>query len=694
MARVTRCNEGKGWLRRMWVAVGVSAAVIGLTTPASAAADQPVIIVRHERAVTVDGRSVGPVPAGIVGANHRWPNDGLGMWDPTTNSPVDGIDALSRQIGLHTVRHPGGTVANLFDFTKAIGPHNQRGCQTSGGFAVGLFAPTDSRYGPDENEKYVEAIGGETMVMVPTINRTAADAADYVEYMNSPADGVLSNPNGGLDWGDIRAQNGHPSPYGIHIWEFGNEPYLANQRYWRASDTATKVAQFIEGGWQRQTASDPQYADNDGLFLGCDLATRRAGTGEPGQTYRVRFAPIALPGDEHGAAGVGDAPVTEPLLTVAGESWRRVDDLSTQPPEAKVYAIDQAEGLVHFGDGVRGAVPPAGARLSIEYTSGVHEGYLAFRAAMKAVDPTIQVCAGWGKPEFVDAMGSRPYDCLGVHSYSTPPDDGTLTRHGNLQAAAANRDADLKALRQQWKGYFPDGARRPDLMVTEYGTLNVNTPLFTARLSHVLYLADLVASQLENGPPSRRVEQSPESAGKHPGLPAHRPGQDVEPLLHDGRRHHDHQRCHRQPDRPGPSRRLPDATGCQQLLGRHHPSYGAEPRPREHGDRDGAAAPPAQRRSGADLNPEWALGGLLQHPREPRRDHHVGDVRALASWHLEAHIRTAQHYPSGVHRECRQVLDDLTRPRPRGPHPCPGPALPRLSPRTTSRWQWTDGTRT
>jgi alpha-N-arabinofuranosidase len=498
MARVTRCNEGKGWLRRMWVAVGVSAAVIGLTTPASAAADQPVIIVRHERAVTVDGRSVGPVPAGIVGANHRWPNDGLGMWDPTTNSPVDGIDALSRQIGLHTVRHPGGTVANLFDFTKAIGPHNQRGCQTSGGFAVGLFAPTDSRYGPDENEKYVEAIGGETMVMVPTINRTAADAADYVEYMNSPADGVLSNPNGGLDWGDIRAQNGHPSPYGIHIWEFGNEPYLANQRYWRASDTATKVAQFIEGGWQRQTASDPQYADNDGLFLGCDLATRRAGTGEPGQTYRVRFAPIALPGDEHGAAGVGDAPVTEPLLTVAGESWRRVDDLSTQPPEAKVYAIDQAEGLVHFGDGVRGAVPPAGARLSIEYTSGVHEGYLAFRAAMKAVDPTIQVCAGWGKPEFVDAMGSRPYDCLGVHSYSTPPDDGTLTRHGNLQAAAANRDADLKALRQQWKGYFPDGARRPDLMVTEYGTLNVNTPLFTARLSHVLYLADLVASQLEN----------------------------------------------------------------------------------------------------------------------------------------------------------------------------------------------------
>jgi hypothetical protein len=95
-------------------------------------------------------------------------------------------------------------------------------------------------------------------------------------------------------------------------------------------------------------------------------------------------------------------------------------------------------------------------------------------------------------------MGSRPYDCLGVHSYSTPPDDGTLTRHGNLQWSAANRDTDLENLRRQWAEYFPGAARRPELLITEYGTLNVSTPFFTARLSHVLYLADLVASQLEN----------------------------------------------------------------------------------------------------------------------------------------------------------------------------------------------------
>jgi alpha-L-arabinofuranosidase len=501
MARVVgHWTAGRSWRPRIVLSIVAAAAgVIALApAPSSAATDQPVIVIRHERAVTVDGKPMGTIPAGIVGANHRWIDDGLGMWDPATNSAVGHIDALSHKIGLHAVRYPGGTVANMFDFTKAVGPQDQRGCQTSGGFAAGLFAPTDSRYGPDENENYVEQIGGETMVMVPTINRTAADAVDYVEYMNSPADGALSNPNGGVDWGDVRARNGHPEPYGIHVWEFGNEPYLPNQRYWRSTDAATKVAQFIEGGWQRQKASDPQYADNDGLFLGCDLATRRTGTGEPGQAYRVRFAPIALPGDETATTGIGDGAITEPVLTVSGERWQRVDKLSAEPADAKVYAVDHADGQVRFGDGVHGAVPPAGARLSIEYTSGVHEGYLAFRAAMKAVDPTIRVCAGWGKPEFVDAMGSRQYDCLGVHSYSTPPDDGTLTRYGNLQVAAANRDADLQSLRQQWEHYFPDPTRRPDLMVTEYGTLNVNTPFFTARVAHVLYLADLVASQLEN----------------------------------------------------------------------------------------------------------------------------------------------------------------------------------------------------
>lgn len=517
MASITKRVPGSGIplrpLRVLTVVGAASASVLALAVsglapagaesvvgspgaaPAGASAQ---ITVRHERSLTADGQPVGPVAPGIIGANHRWIEDGLGMWNPDTDEAVGGIDQLSRETNLHAVRYPGGTVANMFDFTRAIGPQSERECQTSGGFAAGLFAATDGRYGPDENEMYVESFGGETMVMVPTINRTAADAANYVEYMNSPADGAASNPNGGTDWAEVRARNGHAAAYGIGVWEFGNEPYLPNQRYWRSTDEDTKVAQFIEGGWQRQQAEDATYTDGDGLFLGCDLATRRQGNGAPGQQYRVRFAPIALPGDEIGKPGVGDGPVAEPTLTVAGQLWQRVDDLATESPSAKVFAIDQASGVVRFGDGAHGAVPPAGARLSMEYTTGVQEGFLAYRDAMKEVDPTIQVCAGWGKPIFVDAMGSRPYDCLGVHSYSTPLPDGTITRHGNLQVGAARLDADLRALRRQWVDTFPEPQKRPDLLVTEYGTLNVNAPFYTGRLSHVLYLADLMSSQVEN----------------------------------------------------------------------------------------------------------------------------------------------------------------------------------------------------
>ena len=441
------------------------------------------------------------------------------MWDPATDSAVGGIGELARRTGLASVRYPGGTVANFFDFSRAIGPQAQRGCQTSGGFANGLFEPTDSRYGPDENERFVDSIDATTMIMVPSMNRTAADAADYVEYLNSPADGDTGNPNGGTDWAEVRAANGHPAAYAIKVWEYGNEPYLPNQRYWRAQDMPTRIAQFIEGGWQRQTAQSDPYADNDGLFTGCDLATRRQGTGEPGQIYRVRYAPIALPGDEDGRPGVGDGPILAPLLRVAGEPWALVSDLADAGPDDPVYAIDQAAGVVRFGDGDHGRMPPAGAALAIEYTSGVHDGFLAYRDAMKAVDPSIKVCAGWGKADFIDQLGARPYDCLGVHSYTTPAADGTPLRYHTLQRGAEVKTAELSDFRRRLGALFPDPANRPELMITEYGTLNVPIRQYGALLAHNLYLAGMITGQLEN---DVRISINSNLNGLGPADPAQR----------------------------------------------------------------------------------------------------------------------------------------------------------------------------
>lgn len=64
------------------------------------------------------------------------------------------VDLAPTNIAL--VRYPGGTVANLFNWKRAI--------------------------------------GAETTIMTKWSGQPARDAADYVEYMNAP---LGTNPNGG-----------------------------------------------------------------------------------------------------------------------------------------------------------------------------------------------------------------------------------------------------------------------------------------------------------------------------------------------------------------------------------------------------------------------------------------------------------------------------------------------------------------
>src|SRR5690606_34657064 len=218
------------------------------------------------------------VPKEIVGANHRWPRGGLGMWDAANDRPLPRIVELSKQTNLGIVRYPGGTVANLFEWKRAIGPQSERTCQVGGGF-VGGAEPMDSVYGPDEHQRFVEEIGAKTTIMTNGSGAPASDAADFVEYMNAP---VGTNPNGGTAWADVRAENGHPEPYGIEVWEVGNEVYLQNQHYWRSSDPEVGLRQYVFGGTQRQL--------DQPLGSRCDhRPTAGVSDGSPGQEFRVWY---------------------------------------------------------------------------------------------------------------------------------------------------------------------------------------------------------------------------------------------------------------------------------------------------------------------------------------------------------------------------------------------------------------------
>jgi alpha-N-arabinofuranosidase len=490
----------------------VAAGVTQVQMPADARPDGRVEIrVDHGPLVMADGIPAPAIEPELFGANARWIDDELGAWDPATQGPAAGFADAARAADLELIRYPGGTVANFFDFKKAIGPVAQRGCQTSGGFAAvrfGNLPAARNGFGPDEEEKLVSAIDAKTMVMVPSVNQTAQDAADYVEYMNSPSDGMATNPNGGTDWAEVRAANGHPAPYNIKTWEYSNEPFLDGQRYWRDADLQTRVKQFIVGGWSRQTAASTTYQNDDGLFSGCDLVNRKTSTGAADQTYRTRYNPIALPADATAESG----PIAEPVLTVNSAQWTRVDSLATAGPADHVYQVGKADGTVTFGDGTHGAIPAKGAALGIEYTTGRQDGFLDFVKAMKAVDPKITVCSGWGKPEFVDAMGKRPYDCIGIHSYTDQQGgdaDGAYDStelYQQLMNSSDRPTQELVDLRKQLGKYFPDPRKRPALTVTEYGTISQNGPTgvstpgnFAAMQMHNVYETTLLIGQITNG---------------------------------------------------------------------------------------------------------------------------------------------------------------------------------------------------
>ncbi|MFC5824682.1 hypothetical protein [Nonomuraea insulae] len=422
------------------------------------------------------------VPREIIGANHRWPAKGLGMWDDTAGKPVPRMVDLAKQTGVSLVRYPGGTVANLFGWKQAIGPQGGRGCQVGGGF-VGEAEPMDSVYGPDENQRFVEQIGARTMIMTNATTQTVADAADFVEYLNAP---VGSNPNGGKDWAKVRADNGRPEPYAIKVWELGNELYLGNQRYWRAENLDVRLRQYVQGGTQRQIDQPVGKA--------CDHRESAAvSNGAAGQKFQVWYPPV-VPSSQS--------------VRVGGAEWRAVGDLSQAGPDDAVYSFDTKSGEIRFGDGSHGRIPAEGEKIRADYGSGPHPGFVDYYKAMKKADPSIDVCSAWETAKFVELMGkAKPYDCVGVHLYARPDVGGTPEKiHDSTMPLAEKVTRDeLDVLTAAIDQFGPD-KDKPYLEVSEYGSIKQpdTGPApkgWAGSLSTTLLHADLLVGMITHGTP-------------------------------------------------------------------------------------------------------------------------------------------------------------------------------------------------
>lgn len=436
--------------------------------------------VRQTR-IVVGAESTGEVVAkGLFGANHRYPFDAFGSFTPG-GEPQQRLVANARSTGVSMLRYPGGTVANTFRWKRAIGPREDRGCQTGGGDG----APLDSSIGPDEHMALVEQMGAETTMVVNFATATPQEAADWVSYMNAP---VGTSP-----WADLRAEHGHPEPYGVTWWEVGNEPDVGDQAYWMEQDASILPGEHPERAHKYAFGGTTEFTDQP-LTPDCDRrADAQISDGSPDQVRQVAYAPVA----------------PDPRVMVDGEVWTQVPTLDGAGPDDTVFTLDHESGEVRFGDGVHGSVPPEGSRLTVSYTSGPRAGYVDFVRAMKEADPDIRVCSSYQGDAFLEAIGDSPaFDCQVSHPYTwivSPMNADQTHDHvmmgSDWQAAhVAREQAEIRRT----------AGRDIPLLVTEYGASPV--PGFQtweepgrdylASVSPALYVATQLAAFAESGIPA------------------------------------------------------------------------------------------------------------------------------------------------------------------------------------------------
>jgi alpha-N-arabinofuranosidase len=133
--------------------------------------------------------------------------------------PMDSMEGFDRDVvrecraaRLPLLRYPGGNFSSGYHWQDGVGPRALRPMRRNPAWDV----PEYNHVGTDEFMTFCRLVGCEPMICINGGNGTPEEAAAWVEYANGPVTSAM---------GQMRAGNGHPEPYGVRIWEIGNELY-------------------------------------------------------------------------------------------------------------------------------------------------------------------------------------------------------------------------------------------------------------------------------------------------------------------------------------------------------------------------------------------------------------------------------------------------------------------------------------
>lgn len=154
-----------------------------------------------------------------------------GVYDPEHPS-ADGngfradVLALVKELGVTTVRYPGGNFVSGYNWRDGIGPRSERPRRLD----LAWKSIETNQFGTDEFIDWCRAADVEPMLALNLGLGNVREALQLLEYVNHP---------GGTDLSDLRAANGHPSPHNVKLWCLGNE---------------------LDGPWQLGAKSSGEYA--------------------------------------------------------------------------------------------------------------------------------------------------------------------------------------------------------------------------------------------------------------------------------------------------------------------------------------------------------------------------------------------------------------------------------------------------
>ncbi|MFS0735099.1 alpha-N-arabinofuranosidase [Microbacterium sp. 1P10UB] len=171
----------------------------------------------HSRLTIDPAAAIGPIDRRLFGSfvEHLGRCVYDGIYEPTHATAdeegfrTDVMD-LVRELGVSTIRYPGGNFVSGYRWEDGVGPRANRPRRLD----LAWHSTETNEIGLDEFASWLEKVGSELMYAVNLGTRGIQDALDVLEYANLRTDTAFARQ---------RVANGRSEPHDIRMWCLGNE---------------------------------------------------------------------------------------------------------------------------------------------------------------------------------------------------------------------------------------------------------------------------------------------------------------------------------------------------------------------------------------------------------------------------------------------------------------------------------------